>query len=91
MSKVAKVPVSVPTGVEFKIDGNCVSVTGPKGTHSLEIHPHVNVSLESNSDGNVVTFKPRDGSKAAKALSGTMRSLVNNSGIGVHTGFEKQL
>lgn len=87
MSRVAKNPVELPSGVEIKIDGQAVSVKGSKG--SLE-HT-VNSSVAINQDGNVLTFAPKDGSKAAMALAGTTRALLNNMVTGVSQGFEKKL
>ena len=87
MSRVAKSPVEVPTGVEVKIDGQAVIVKGGKG--SLE--HSVNNSVAISQDGSVLTFAPKDGSKAAMALAGTTRSLLNNMVVGVTQGFEKKL
>ncbi len=87
MSRVAKSPVELPTGVEIKIDGQAVSVKGSKG--SLEHTVHNSVAI--NQDGNVLTFAPKDGSKSANALAGTTRALLNNMVTGVTQGFEKKL
>jgi large subunit ribosomal protein L6 len=87
MSRVAKKPVELPSGVEIKIDGQLVTVKGGKG--SLE-HT-VNSSVEIRQDDKVLTFAPRDGSKTAMALTGTTRSLLNNMVQGVSQGFEKKL
>ncbi len=87
MSRVAKSPVEVPSGVEIKIDGQAVTVKGGKG--SLE-HT-VNKSVAISQDGNVLKFAPKDGSKMAMALAGTTRSLLNNMVVGVTQGFEKKL
>ena len=87
MSRVGKSPVELPTGVEIKIDGQAVSVKGSKG--SLEHTVYNSVAI--NQDGNVLTFAPKDGSKAANALSGTTRALLNNMVTGVTQGFEKKL
>jgi large subunit ribosomal protein L6 len=87
MSRVAKNPVELPSGVEIKIDGQAVSVKGGKG--SLEHTVHSSVAI--NQDGNVLTFAPKDGSKAAMALAGTTRALLNNMVTGVSQGFEKKL
>lgn len=87
MSRVAKNPVSLPAGVEVKIDASEISVKGPLGSLSRSLHPAVQVSLE---DGAVVC-KAADGSKNSRAMSGTIRSLVNNMVIGVSKGFERKL
>jgi large subunit ribosomal protein L6 len=87
MSRVAKSPVELPSGVEIKIDGQAVSVKGSKG--SLEHTVHSSVAIDQ--DGNVLTFAPKDGSKSANALAGTTRALLNNMVTGVSQGFEKKL
>jgi len=87
MSRIAKNPVVIPAGVELKLDGQSVSVKGKNGQLSMELHSSVVLAQEDN----VVTFAARDGSKIARAMSGTARSLVNNMVIGVSTGFERTL
>ncbi len=87
MSRVAKKPVVVPAGIDLKIDGAIVSVKGKNGQLSLNVHSSVEVQQEEQG----VTFVPRDGSKLAHAMSGTVRSLVNNMVIGVDAGFSKTL
>jgi large subunit ribosomal protein L6 len=87
MSRIAKAPVVIPTGVEIKLDGQALSVKGSKGTLGLDVHPSVTVASEEGS----LQFAARDGSKQSKALSGTMRSLANNMVVGVSQGFEKKL
>jgi large subunit ribosomal protein L6 len=87
MSRIAKIPVTVPAGVEVKIDGGVVSVKGPKGRLARGIHPLVEVA---HSDGRI-TVAARAASRQAKAMSGTTRALINNMVQGVHKGFEKRL
>ncbi len=87
MSRVANNPVTLPSGVEIKLDGQRVSVKGAKGTLELDIHPTVEIVEEEGS----YTFAPRTNEKAARALAGTMRALVNNMVLGVSEGFEKKL
>lgn len=87
MSRIAKSPVVVPAGVEVKLDGNLVSVKGKNGQLSMDIH----TSVEITQEGSEVNFAARDGSKIARAMSGTARSLVNNMVFGVSQGFEKTL
>lgn len=87
MSRIAKKPVELPSGVEVKLDGQRVTVKGGKGALEHEIHGAVEMKQENN----VLTFLPRDGSKSALALTGTTRSLVNNMVTGVSAGFEKKL
>jgi len=87
MSRIAKNPVTIPAGVEFKLNGNSVSVKGAKGTLSMDMHTAVSVTQE---DGQV-QVAARDGSKIARSMSGTARSLINNMVVGVSEGFSKTL
>lgn len=87
MSRVANNPVSVPSGVEVKLDGQALAVKGGKGSLSLDVHSLVEVKL----DDGVLTFAARDAGKESRAMSGTTRSLVNNMVTGVNEGFEKKL
>jgi len=87
MSRVANNPVSLPTGVEVKLDGQALAVKGGKGSLELAVHSLVEVQL---GDG-VLTFAARNSSKESRAMSGTIRSLVSNMVIGVNEGFEKKL
>ncbi len=87
MSRIAKSPVAVPAGVELKLNGQSISVKGANGQLSLDVHPSVEVKQEEGS----LTFAARDGSKLARSLSGTTRSLVNNMVVGVTQGFQKTL
>lgn len=87
MSRVAKSPVTLPSGVEVTLNGQSVAVKGGKGSLELNVHTSVEVKNEEN----VLTFAPRDGSKQSMALAGTTRALVNNMVVGVSQGFEKRL
>lgn len=87
MSRVAKNPVAIPRGVEVKLDDKLLSVKGPKGQLEYDVHPLVRVSH----DGDQLRFETTANSTFARAMSGTMRSLVNNMVTGVSTGFEKKL
>jgi len=87
MSRVAKNPVQLPSGVEVKIDGQAIKVKGAKGEMTHEIHASVDVKQEDN----VLTFAPRNGGKESDALAGTTRALLNNMVVGVTQGFEKKL
>lgn len=87
MSRVANNPVSLPSGVEVKLDGQALSVKGGKGSLELAVHSLVEVQL---GDG-VLTFAARNSSKESRAMSGTIRSLVSNMVTGVNEGFEKKL
>jgi len=87
MSRVAKQPVELPKGVEFSVKGQAISVKGSKGSLEMKLHSDVTVEQE---DG-VLKVKPRNNSRQAYALAGTMRSLLNNLVVGVSTGFERKL
>ncbi len=87
MSRIAKKPVEVPSGVEVNISGREISVKGPKGSLSITLHERVDVKNENN----VLTFAPRDNAKSSMAVAGTMRSVVSNIVTGVSVGYEKKL
>lgn len=85
MSRVAKQAISIPAGVEVKLDGQNVSVKGPKGSTSLVLHSTVSLKEE---DG-VLQVTPA--TVKDYAMAGTMRALTNNLIVGVTTGFQKKL
>jgi large subunit ribosomal protein L6 len=87
MSRVAKNPVQLPTGVDVEIKGQKLVVKGTKGSLELNVHNSVEVLQEDK----VLTFAARDGGKNSKALAGTTRALVNNMVNGVSKGFERKL
>jgi len=87
MSRVAKIPVAIPPGVDVVIGADRITVKGSLG--ALEQNLNALVKIESH-DGHM-TFVPVDESTAANAMSGTMRQLVNNMVNGVTKGFEKKL
>lgn len=87
MSRVAKNPVIVPTGVEVKFGANVLTVKGKNGELSLPLDGNVKVEL----DNNVLKFSATSVSKQANAMSGTVRALVANMVKGVVEGFEKKL
>ena len=87
MSRVGKMPVAVPQGVDVSIKEDQISVKGSGGTLSLALNQLVKIS---NQDGKL-SFLPADESREANAMSGTMRQLVNNMVVGVTKGFEKKL
>jgi large subunit ribosomal protein L6 len=87
MSRIGKKPVPVPTGVTAKVDGQTVSVKGPKGELSITLVDDVKAEL--GDDG--VTVSPRDHSKRARSMWGMSRSLVDNLMTGVATGFTRTL
>jgi len=87
MSRIAKNPVEIVSGVELNISGQSITAKGKQGNLSMELHETVSITQ----DGNVLTFAPNDDSKGSMAMAGTMRSLVNNMVVGVSEGFTKQL
>ncbi len=87
MSRIAKEPVELPEGVEFKQDGNIVTLKGSNGELSLEL----NSEVELRQDENRLSLAPRSGSRFANAVSGTMRAILANMAQGVSQGFERRL
>jgi large subunit ribosomal protein L6 len=87
MSRVAKIPVTLAKGVDAQVSGAEITVKGPLGTLKQRLTPQVKVEV---ADGRV-SFAVADDSREAKAMSGTLRSLVNGMVIGVSKGFEKRL
>ncbi len=87
MSRIAKKPVELVSGVEVTISGQTISAKGKEGNLSLDIHETVSVKQEDNT----LKFTPNDDSKSTMAMTGTMRSLVDNMVIGVSQGFSKKL
>ena len=87
MSRIAKKPVEIISGVEVSISGQTVSVKGKQGNLSIDLHESVSVKQEDSA----LTFAPNNNSKGAMAMTGTMRSLVNNMVLGVTSGFSRQL
>jgi large subunit ribosomal protein L6 len=87
MSRIAKYPVNVPSGVEVKLADGVLNVKGPKGRLEFRVHPQVKVSHE----GQHINFAANDASRFADAMSGTTRALVNNMVHGVSKGFEKRM
>ena len=87
MSRIAKKPIELPKGVEFSMKGREVSAEGAKGSLTVTLHDAVELTQEEN----VLTFSPRDSRQSSLAVTGTMRSVVNNIIEGVANGFEKKL
>ena len=87
MSRIGKLPITVPGGVDIKIDGQQVTVKGPKGELSLVVAEPIRVALE---DGQVLVTRPDD-ERASRALHGLTRTLINNDIVGVTEGYAKQL
>ncbi|MFZ9297409.1 MAG: 50S ribosomal protein L6 [Hylemonella sp.] len=87
MSRVGKLPVAIPSGVDVSVKEDQINVKGTGGTLSLAQSALVKVSHE----GGKLSFKPVNETREANAMSGTMRQLVNNMVLGVSKGFEKKL
>jgi len=89
MSRVAKAPITLPSGVNFSLEENMVTIKGPKGSLTQRLNSLVSISAEDNS--NVITFKPSANDPQAWAQAGTARAVVNNMIIGVTDGFSVTL
>lgn len=87
MSRIGKVPIEIPSGVEVSIDGNVVTVKGPKGTLDKEFSPLAELEIADNQ----VVIKPSNNSRSANAIYGTTRSIVANMVQGVTKPFSKNL
>lgn len=87
MSRVGKLPVTIPAGVEVTLNADAIGVKGSGGTLSVAQSALVKVSNESGA----LRFAPVDESREANAMSGTLRQLVNNMVTGVTKGFERKL
>jgi large subunit ribosomal protein L6 len=87
MSRIAKKPIELPPGVELSVNGREVSAKGPKGVLSMTLHDAVELKQEDK----VVTLAPKDSRQSSLAVTGTMRSIINNIVEGVTNGFERKL
>ena len=87
MSRIGRLPIAVPSGVDVTIDGRQVTIKGPKGELTRELHPDITVVRE---DGSIVVRRPTE-QKQHKQLHGLTRTLVNNMVVGVTTGYRKPL
>lgn len=87
MSRIGRKPITIPAGVEIKMDGNVVTVKGPKGTLSKEIHRDMQLEIEGNE---LLVKRPTD-NKLHRSLHGLSRTLLNNMVTGVTAGFTKGL
>lgn len=87
MSRIGKLPVAIPKGVKIEIDGSFLTVKGPKGELSRNLHPEIDVGID---DDKIVVTRPSD-QKRHRALHGLTRSLINNMVGGVNDGFSKTL
>ncbi|MFE6965797.1 50S ribosomal protein L6 [Agromyces sp. NPDC057679] len=87
MSRIGRLPIDIPAGVDVKIDGSAVTVKGPKGELSLNVASPIEVKLEENQ---VVVTRPDD-ERASRSLHGLTRTLIANDIIGVTEGYSKGL
>ena len=87
MSRIGRKSIVVPQGVDVKIDGNHVTVKGPKGTLDSTLHSMISIEMEN---GEIVVTRPND-QKEARSLHGLTRTLVANMVQGVNEGFSKTL
>lgn len=87
MSRIGKQPVTVPAGVEVKIDGSTVTVKGSKGELTREFSPLMTIKQEGSE---IIVTRPDD-SREAKSLHGLTRTLIHNMVEGVSTGYSKKL
>ena len=88
MSRIGRLPVPVPAGVDVTIDGQDVTVKGPKGTLSRTISEPLSVTRQE--DGSILVTRPDD-ERRSRSLHGLSRTLINNMVIGVTEGYKKQL
>jgi large subunit ribosomal protein L6 len=87
MSRIGKLPISLPKGVTVTVKDNVVTVKGPKGELSQEINPIITVAQE---DDHIVVSRPDD-EKVSRSMHGLYRSLIHNMVVGVSEGYRKQL
>jgi len=87
MSRIGNSPITVPEGVEVKLDGQKITVKGPKGTLEKELHKNMEVTV----DGNVITVKRPDNEAFNRSLHGLTRTLISNMIEGVSKEFTREL
>ena len=87
MSRIGNKPITVPENVEIKLEGNKITVKGPKGTLEKDLHPNMKVALENN----VITVTRPDDEPANRSLHGLTRTLINNMVNGVVNEYVREL
>ena len=88
MSRIGRMPISIPAGVDVKIEaGNLVTVKGPKGTLTQQLHPNMAITREGDE---LLVTRPND-EKTNRSLHGLTRTLLHNMVVGVTEGFKKEL
>ncbi|MDE7160406.1 MAG: 50S ribosomal protein L6 [Muribaculaceae bacterium] len=87
MSRIGKAPIAIPAGVTVTVNGNTVTVKGPKGELSQEINPNIHVEVK---DGHVEVTRPDD-ERQNRAMHGLYRALIHNMVVGVSEGYKKEM
>lgn len=87
MSRIGRLPIPVPKGVDVKLTNNVIAVKGPRGTLERRLHPDMGIALN---DGVITVSRPTD-NKNHRSLHGLTRALINNMVVGVTDGFKKEL
>ena len=87
MSRIGRLPIEIPGGVEVRVDGRAVTVTGPRGTLALTVAAPIDVAVE---DGRVLVTRPDD-ERTSRSLHGLTRTLIANNVVGVTQGYTKGL
>ena len=87
MSRIGNKPITVPTEVQVKLEGQKITVTGPKGTLEREIHKNITLEMADNE----IKVIRKDDEATNKSLHGLTRTLINNMIIGVTSGYNKEL
>ena len=87
MSRIGRMPIAIPAGVDVTIDGSTITVKGPKGTLTRTVHSNMNVEL----DGATITVSRPDDSKINRSLHGLTRTLIANMVTGVNEAYKKEL
>ena len=87
MSRIGRLPIDIPSGVEVRVDGRDVTVTGPRGTLALTVAQPIDVAVE---EGRVLVTRPAD-ERTSRSLPGLTRPLIANHGLGVTQGYTKGL
>lgn len=95
-SRVGRKPVTIPKGVEVKIQGQDLSVKGPKGQLLMPLHPSIKIEIENNDQLKVVASndgycRSGSGSKLLRSIAGTIRAKIHNFVVGVTQGYERKL
>ncbi|WP_276835663.1 50S ribosomal protein L6 [Megasphaera stantonii] len=87
MSRVGRMPIDIPAGVNVNLDGHVITVKGPKGELTRTLHPDMKITVADN----IITVERPSDEKEHRALHGLTRALVANMVTGVTTGFKKEL